>query len=384
MKRTFLIVLDSAGIGEAADSKSYGDVNVNTIKHALESNNTELPNLNKLGLGNLINHTNKESIAYHLRLIEQSKGKDTLTGHLEMMGLITTEPFKTYENGFPKELIEELELRFNKKIIGNYAASGTVIIEELGMEHIKTGDLILYTSEDSVLQIAAHESIVPREELYKCCEIARELTIQPPYKLGRIIARPFIGTKGTFKRSPYRKDYALDPEKKTVLDLFKENNKDVIGVGKISDVFNHNGITENIHIDDNKEGILKTIDLIQNKDFDGLCFINLNDFDSKYGHRRNAIGYAEALLEFDNHLPTIINSLKEGDTLMITADHGNDPTYKGTGHTREEVPFLIYNKDYVFPIKLPKRMGFDTIGCTIANIHNLSYNDQKSIKNELI
>jgi phosphopentomutase len=384
MNRTFLIVLDSAGIGEAPDADKFNDIGSNTIKNTIKATNVNLPNLNKLGLNNLIYHTNEKALAYHMRLSEISMAKDTLTGHLEMMGYITENPYQTFHK-FDDELINKLEEKFGKKVVGNKRASGTEIIEELGLYHIMTGDLILYTSEDSVMQIAAHESIVPADELYKYCEIARELTKEGKYKLGRIIARPFIGLPGSFKRTPKRKDYALDPEGYTLLDLFKDSNKDVIALGKIADIFNNKGITRSSKTADNKDGIEQLLDIIENDNFNGICFLNLNDFDSLYGHRRNPEGYAECLLEFDNYLPTIIEKLRVGDTLMLTADHGTDPTYSGTDHTREEVPFIIYNKTFKTPTKLESQEGFDTIAHTIADIHLLDYNgNKKSIKKDLV
>lgn len=384
MNRTFLIVLDSAGIGEAPDADKFNDSGSNTIKNTIKATNVNLPNLNKLGLNNLIYHTNEKALAYHMRLSEISMAKDTLTGHLEMMGYITENPYQTFHK-FDDELINKLEEKFGKKVVGNKRASGTEIIEELGLYHIMTGDLILYTSEDSVMQIAAHESIVPADELYKYCEIARELTKEGKYKLGRIIARPFIGLPGSFKRTPKRKDYALDPEGYTLLDLFKDSNKDVIALGKIADIFNNKGITRSSKTADNKDGIEQLLDIIENDNFNGICFLNLNDFDSLYGHRRNPEGYAECLLEFDNYLPTIIEKLRVGDTLMLTADHGTDPTYSGTDHTREEVPFIIYNKTFKTPTKLESQEGFDTIAHTIADIHLLDYNgNKKSIKKDLV
>ena len=372
-KRIFLIVLDSVGINHATDSDRFGDSGANTLLHTLESTNVKLPNLKKMGLLNLVYDKDEESSASYMRAEEISNGKDTLTGHLEMMGIETKIPFKTFtESGFPDELIYELEQRSGRKIIGNKNASGTEIIKELGKEHMLTGDLIVYTSADSVLQIAAHEEIVPLEELYKICEIAREITLKDEWKVGRIIARPFIGEDGNFIRTANRHDYALSPSGKTVLDYLKEANLDVISIGKIIDIFNNCGITESIKTKNNLDGINKIIDTID-KSFNGLCFANLNDFDSLYGHRRDVIGYANALLEFDNNLENIITKLKEEDLLIITADHGNDPTYKGTNHTRENVPVLVYSKNMKNPKRLDNLKTFADIGATIADNFGVKY-----------
>lgn len=371
-KRIFLIVLDSVGIGGAIDEKKFGDINVNTLLHTLEVTNGKLPHLEKMGLMNLINNQDSESDSYYTRAICQSCGKDTLTGHLEMMGVLTTKPLKTFtETGFPKELIQELEEKTGRKVIGNISASGTEIIEKLGKEHMETGAIIVYTSADSVLQIAAHEDIVPLNELYKICEIARNITLKDEWKVGRIIARPFIGQPGNFTRTANRHDYALDPPSKTTLDVLKENNFDVLAIGKISDIFNNCGITQNVKTKDNLDGILK-IEEATKEDFTGLCFANLNDFDSKYGHRRNPSGYMNALLEVDNNLDNIKNNLNDDDLLIITADHGNDPTYQGSDHTRENTPVLIYNKNFKNPTRLPNLKTFADLGATIADNFNLS------------
>jgi len=370
-KRIFLIVLDSVGIGNAKDANLFGDIGSNTLKHILEKTKIELKNLNKLGLNNLITGENIKSEAYHAVAEEISNGKDTLTGHLELMGIKTEIPFKTFtETGFPIELIKELEEKTNRKVIGNCNASGTEIIERLGKEHMDTGSIIVYTSADSVLQIAAHEEIVSLDELYRICEIAREITLKEEYRVGRVIARPFIGTPGNFTRTSNRHDYALDPSGKTVLDSLKENKYDVISIGKIADIFNNNGITESIKTKDNMDGVDKLLDVMQ-KNFNGLCFANLNDFDSKYGHRRNVEGYGNALLEFDNRLPEILSNLNKDDLLIITADHGNDPTFKGTDHTRENVPVIIYNKKLTSPNKIENLKTFADIGASIADNFNV-------------
>jgi len=367
-KRIFLIVLDSLGVGEAIDAKKFNDIGCNTLGHILEHTNIDLPNLEKMGFLNLVNKSNIEKTdSYYTKAHPKANGKDTLTGHLELMGIRTLIPFKTFtETGFPKELIDELELRTGRKVIGNCNASGTEIIERLGKEQTETGSLIVYTSADSVLQIAAHEEVIPLDELYKTCEIARELTLKEEWKVGRIIARPYIGTPGNFTRTSNRHDYALDPVSDTVLDNLKNNNLDVISIGKIADVFNNCGITKSTKTKDNLDGILTIIDTLKDN-FTGLCFANLNDFDSKYGHRRNVLGYADAIKEFDNYLPQIKSALNNDDLLIITADHGNDPSYRGTDHTRENIPVLLYSKNFKDPKHLKELDSFSDIGATIAD-----------------
>ena len=370
-KRIFLIVLDSVGIGGASDEKEFGDFNVNTVLHTIEFAKGKLPHLEKMGLLNLVYNKDNVTDSYYTRGLCESMGKDTLTGHLEMMGILTTKPLKTFtETGFPKELIKELEEKSGHHVIGNVAASGTEIIKELGEEHMKTGDIIVYTSADSVLQIAAHESIIPVPELYKICEIARKITLKDEWKVGRIIARPFIGEPGNFTRTSNRHDYALDPPATYCLDILKNNNFDVISIGKISDIFNNCGITKATKTKDNTDGIEK-IKETEKVDFTGLCFANLNDFDSKYGHRRDPIGYMNALIEVDNNIESIKNNLNDDDLLIITADHGNDPTYKGTDHTRENTPVIIYNKNFQNPRRLPNLDTFSNIGATILDNFNL-------------
>lgn len=372
-KRIFLIVLDSVGIGGASDESLFGDHDVNTLLHTINYNKGSLPNLEKMGLLNLIGLKDLKSDSYYTRANCISCGKDTLTGHLEMMGVKTEVPLKTFtETGFPDELIKELERRCNRKVIGNKSASGTEIIKELGLLHRETGNIIVYTSADSVLQIAADEEIVPLEELYNICKIAREITLKEEWKVGRIIARPFIYQNGEFIRTSNRHDYALDPPKKTVLDTLKENNIDVISIGKISDIFNSCGITRSIKTKDNTDGIKKIKDIIK-EDFTGLCFANLNDFDSKYGHRRDPIGYMNALIEVDNNINDIKKSLSDEDLLIITADHGNDPTYIGTDHTREMTPVLIYNKNLKEPKRLDDLETFADLGAVILDNFNLTY-----------
>ena len=375
-KRIFLIVLDSLGVGEAIDAGKWNDKGSSTLGHILKYNPIEYPNLEKMGFLNLVKYKNvKNTDSYYTKAHPKANGKDTLTGHLEIMGIRTLIPFKTFtETGFPKELIDELEKRTGRKVIGNCNASGTEIIERLGQEHIDTGALIVYTSADSVLQIAAHEIIVPLRELYKACEIAREITLKDEWKVGRIIARPFVGKPGNFTRTPNRHDYALNPEKETVLDYLKNAHYDVISIGKISDIFNNCGITKSTKTLDNLDGI-NTIIKTEKENFTGLCFANLNDFDSKYGHRRNIKGYAEAIKEFDDYLPLIKENLRDDDLLIITADHGNDPSYKGTDHTRENTPVLIYSKNFKTPKHLKELDCFSDIGATIADNFNVKMPD---------
>jgi len=371
-KRIFLIVLDSLGVGEAIDAVKFNDKGANTLGHILEYNPIDYPNLEQMGFLNLVNYKNvKKTDSYYTKAHPKANGKDTLTGHLELMGIRTLKPFKTFtETGFPKELIDELEEKTGRKIIGNCNASGTEIIERLGKEQMETGSLIVYTSADSVLQIAAHEDIIPLDELYKCCEIARELTLKDEWKVGRIIARPYIGTPGNFTRTSNRHDYALNPVSDTVLDNLKNSGLDVISIGKISDIFNNCGLTKSIKTKDNLDGIQKILEA-EMVDFTGLCFANLNDFDSKYGHRRNIKGYAEAIKEFDNYLPHIKKKLNTDDLLIITADHGNDPSYKGTDHTRENIPVLIYSKNFKDTKHLKELDCFSDIGATIADNFNV-------------
>ena len=375
-KRVFLIVMDSVGCGYTDKSYLYGDLGANTLMHISEKvNNLKLPTLEKFGIGNItkINGINKmeNPISSFGYMDEASVGKDTLTGHWEMMGIKTEIPFKTFtDTGFPKELIDEIEKKTGHKIIGNKNASGTEILKELGEEHIKTGSMIVYTSADSVLQIAAHEKYFGLEELYKVCKITREICYKPEYMVGRVIARPFIGeSKLEFERTSNRHDYAISPSDETLLNILKENNYDVISVGKINDIFNTSGITEAYKSKDNNDGMKITIDLTK-KDFNGLCFINLVDFDSKYGHRRDPYGYAHALEEFDSNLNEMIKYLKEDDLLIITADHGNDPTWTGTDHTREYVPIMVYRKNGN-NINLGLRKTFSDIGQTISENYNL-------------
>lgn len=376
MNRVIWIVIDSVGIGALPDSKKFGDEDVNTLGHIVkEFSDIKIPNMIKLGLGNIdgIDYINNidSPIGSFGRCNEVSQGKDTTTGHWEMTGLLVDTPFKTFENGFPKEVIDEFERRTGRKVVANKPASGTAILDEFGEHQMKTGDVIVYTSADSVFQIAAHEDIIPLEELYSMCKIAREI-MMGEYAVARVIARPYVGLgKGKFERTSNRRDYSLNPFDKTVLDNIKENGLDVIGVGKIEDIFNGQGITEAIHTKDNMDGVDQTINYIK-KDNKGLIFTNLVDFDSKYGHRRDIKGYKEALEEFDARIPEIIDAMNDKDILIINADHGNDPSYKGTDHTREYIPLLVYGKDIKEGVNLGTRSSFADIGATVADILNVS------------
>ena len=372
-KRVFVIVIDSLGIGVMPDGEKFGDVGVNTLGHIAESVETfRIPTLQKLGMANLTPLKQvpavENPLGYQAALRERSNGKDTMTGHWEIMGIETKKPFKTFtEHGFPKELIEELEKRTGHKVIGNKSASGTEIIDELGEEEIATGHMIVYTSADSVLQICGNEETFGLEELYRCCEIARELTMKEEWSVGRVIARPYIGKKkGEFERTSNRHDYALKPPMKTALDVLKDHGLDVISVGKIKDIFDGEGITEAYKSKSSVHGMEQTIELAD-KDFQGLCFVNLVDFDAKWGHRRNPAGYAKELEMFDEKLEVLLEKLREDDLLIITADHGNDPTYTGTDHTREKVPFLAYGKAMEGNGMLPEQDTFAVIGATIVD-----------------
>lgn len=372
-KRIFLIVCDSLGIGNAKYAKSYNDEGANTLQHICDyCDGLDLPNLEGLGLGNLGNFKGiyplKSQLGYTLALNEISKGKDTITGHWEMMGLKTEKPFVTFtEMGFPDQFIKLFEEKTGRKCVGNKAASGTEILDEYGEHQIKTGDWIVYTSADSVFQIAANEEVIPLQELYDACKIARELAMDERWKVGRIIARPYIGKKaGEFKRTANRHDLALPPFAPTVLDALKTAEYDVIGVGKIPDIFVDQGITKKVKTINNQNGMNKTIELSKT-DFIGLCFVNLVDFDAVYGHRRDPKGYGKAIKEFDNQLEELMKYLNHDDLLMITSDHGNDPTYKGTDHTREQVPLLIYSKELIKPHHLEQMDSFAVIGATIAD-----------------
>ena len=377
-KRIFTIVLDSLGIGEMKDSSDYGDIGVNTLGHIAEhTKEFHIPNLQKLGIANLCELASvkpvEKPLGKYTKLNEKSVGKDTMTGHWEMMGLYITKPFQTFsENGFPQELIDELSKRTGRTIIGNKSASGTEILEELGEEEIKKGHLIVYTSADSVLQICGNEETMGLNNLYRYCEIARELTMKDEWKVGRVIARPYIGKKkGEFKRTSNRHDYALKPYGKTALNVLKDAGLSVISVGKISDIFDGEGITESNKSKSSVHGMEQTIDIAK-RDFKGFCFVNLVDFDALWGHRRNVVGYAKELEKFDEKLGELLSVLRDDDLLMITADHGNDPTYTGTDHTREQTPLIAYSPSFEGAGKLPDADTFAVIGATVVDNFGLA------------
>ncbi len=377
-KRIFTIVIDSLGVGGAKDAVAYGDAGTDTLGHIAESvERLAIPNMRKLGIANMKELKNivpvEKPLGYFTKMNEASTGKDTMTGHWEMMGLHITKPFLTFsEHGFPKELIEELEKRTGHKVIGNRSESGTVILDELGEEEIATGHMIVYTSADSVLQICGNEETFGLDELYRCCRIAREITMKDEWKVGRVIARPYVGKKkGEFKRTSNRHDYALKPFGKTALNVLKDAGYDVISVGKICDIFDGEGITESNKSKSSVHGMEQTI-AIAERDFTGLCFVNLVDFDALWGHRRNVKGYAQELEHFDVKLGELLQVLHEEDLLIITADHGNDPTYTGTDHTREQVPFLAYSPSMKSSGKLEEPLTFAIIGATIVDNFGLT------------
>lgn len=366
--------MDSVGIGEAPDANEFGDLGSDTLGHIAERmNGLNMPNMGKLGLSHIreikgIDRAH-QPLAFYTKMQEASSGKDTMTGHWEIMGLNISTPFRVFPEGFPPELISELEAKTGRKIIGNKPASGTEILVELGEEHMKTGALIVYTSADSVLQIAAHEDIVPIEELYNICKIARELTLDEKYMVGRVIARPFVGEPGDFKRTSNRHDYALKPFDRTVMNELKDSNLDVIAIGKISDIYDGEGVTKSLRTVSNMDGMDKLVETLD-MDFTGLSFLNLVDFDALFGHRRDPEGYGKALEEYDARLPEVFAKMKDDDLLIITADHGNDPVHHGTDHTREYVPLLVYTKKMVGK-ELPLRETFADIGATVAENFNV-------------
>ncbi len=372
-KRIFCIVMDSLGIGEEPDAADYNDVGSDTLGHISERMDTfTIPNLQKLGMANLKKLKQvpaiEKPLGYYGSLREKSVGKDTMTGHWEMMGLHTTKPFVTFtDTGFPPELIAELEKRTGHKVIGNKSSSGTVILDELAEEEIATGHMIVYTSADSVLQICGNEETFGLDELYRCCEIAREITMKDEWKVGRVIARPYVGKKkGEFKRTANRHDYAVKPFGRTALNVLKDAGKDMISIGKINDIFVGEGVTEAIHSESSVNGMEQTIEVAQ-RDFDGLCFVNLVDFDALWGHRRNVEGYAKEIEKFDVKLGELLKVLREDDLLLITADHGNDPTFHGTDHTREKVPLIAYSPKFTGNGALEETDTFAVIGATILD-----------------
>lgn len=372
-KRIFVIVLDSLGIGAAEDAAEYGDIGADTLGHISQSVDTfYIPNLRRLGIANLHELKQVPPIktpqGYFTALCEKSRGKDTMTGHWEMMGLRTSRPFITFtEHGFPAELIRELETRTGHKVLGNKSASGTGIIDEYGEEQIATGDMIVYTSADSVMQICGNEDTFGLEELYRCCEIARGLTMREEWKVGRVIARPYVGKrKGEFVRTSNRHDYAVPPFGRTALNVLADAGYDVIGVGKISDIFCGEGITRKLTSKSSVHGMEQTLELAA-EDFEGLCFVNLVDFDAVWGHRRDPLGYAQEIEKFDVNLGKLMEALREEDLLILTADHGNDPTYRGTDHTREKVLFLSYSKSFKDGGRLPEQDTFAVVGATVCD-----------------
>ncbi|MEB2302295.1 phosphopentomutase [Lysinibacillus xylanilyticus] len=374
-KKIHVVVLDSVGIGEAPDAANFGDVGSHTLGHIAEKmNGLTMPHMESFGLANIeplqgIQATDKPK-AFYGKMQEASVGKDTMTGHWEIMGLNIDKPFKVYPEGFPAELIAELEKRTGRKVLCNKPASGTQVIEDFGKEHMETGAIIVYTSADPVLQIAAHEEIIPLEELYKICEIARELTLQPEYLVGRVIARPFIGTPGDFARTSNRHDYALKPFGHTTMNVLQDAGLDVIAIGKISDIFNGEGVTDAVRTKNNTDGMDKFAEVVR-RDFHGISFLNLVDFDANFGHRRDPIGYGNALQEFDARLPEITEAMTEDDLLIITADHGNDPTFPGTDHTREYVPLIVYSPRFNGGSELALRETFADIAATVAENFNV-------------
>lgn len=377
-KRIFLIVCDSLGCGYASDAEKFNDKGANTFMHISDAvGKLNIPTLNKLGLHDLVPVNGTSEVSHPncivARLCEQSNGKDTMTGHWEMMGIETKTPFRTFtDTGFPQELMDEIEQKTGYKLIGNKAASGTKILEELGEEMMKEKKLIVYTSADSVIQIAAHEDVVSVPELYRICEIVREIVNRPEYRLGRVIARPFVGPdKNNFKRTPNRHDLALSPTGTTVMDILKENGYMTSCVGKIADIFNNVGVTKTLKTVSNSDGMEKTIDIVKNENWEGLCFINLVEFDSEYGHRRNPKGYAEAIETFDKELSELMKYLRDDDLLLITADHGNDPTWAGSDHTREDVMLLAYSKEINDGRFIGKVKSFASIGQTILKNFSL-------------
>ncbi|SFG28358.1 phosphopentomutase [Sporolactobacillus nakayamae] len=373
-KRIHIIVLDSVGIGEASDAAKYGDEGCDTLGHTAEAmNGLSVPNLAKLGLSNIRPEkpiqgvpVQEQPLAYFTKMHEVSAGKDSMDGHWEMMGLPVLTPLHTFPNGFPDELIHKIETFSGRKVIWNKPASGTEILKKLGERQMKTGELILYTSGDSVLQIAAHEAVIPLEELYKICEYARELTIEEPYHLGRVIARPYIGNNAdNFERTANRRDLTLVPPEKTVLNLLQDAGIDTFAIGKINDIFSGQGIKEGWHTVSNADGMERLISILD-RDFHGLSFTNLVDFDAKYGHRREPVLFGKALEAFDKQLGQALPKLKDDDLLIITADHGNDPGFRGTDHTREFVPLLVYSPSFAAGKGLPVRKTFADLGATIA------------------
>jgi phosphopentomutase len=386
-KRIFLIMLDSFGIGEAKDAKEFGDEGSSTLKSIMRSDKFDIPNMKKLGLLNIdglgVEGSTEKITGAYAKLSEQSKGKDTTTGHWEIAGIISKNPMPTYPEGFPKEIIDEFSRLTGRGVLCNKPYSGTEVIRDYGKEHVDTGKLIVYTSADSVFQIAAHEEVVPVEELYKYCEIARKL-LKGEHAVGRVIARPFIGSEGSYERTANRHDFSLEPTSDTVLDVLHRNNLETYAVGKIYDIFAQRGISNHVRTKNNAEGMQRTLEALD-MDFNGLCFVNLVDCDMIYGHRRDIDGYAKAISEFDRFLSTFIPKMKEEDILMISADHGCDPGFRGTDHTREYVPFLAYGKSVKQGANLGIRESFADVAKTILDIYDLENTvNGVSFKKELL
>ena len=386
-KRIFLIMLDSFGIGEAKDAKEFGDEGSSTLKSIMRSDKFDIPNMKKLGLLNIdglrVEGSTEKITGAYAKLSEQSKGKDTTTGHWEIAGIISKNPMPTYPEGFPKEIIDEFSRLTGRGVLCNKPYSGTEVIRDYGKEHVDTGKLIVYTSADSVFQIAAHEEVVPVEELYKYCEIARKL-LKGEHAVGRVIARPFIGSEGSYERTANRHDFSLEPTSDTILDVLHRNNLETYAVGKIYDIFAQRGISNHVRTKNNAEGMQRTLEALD-MDFNGLCFVNLVDCDMIYGHRRDIDGYANAISEFDRFLSTFIPKMKEEDILMISADHGCDPGFRGTDHTREYVPFLAYGKSVKQGANLGIRESFADVAKTILDIYDLENTvNGVSFKKELL
>lgn len=371
-KRVFLMILDSLGVGEAEDANYYGDVGANTLGHIKEKGDLFIPNLKKIGFLDTLNmKENNDVDAYYTIAKPNNAGKDTLNGHYEMMGITNNIPFKTFNNGFPAEVLVGIEEVTGRRIIGNKCSNDEMIIQELGDRQLNYGSLIIYTSADSDLQVAAHEDVIPVSRLYEYWEKIRAITLKEDWRVGRVIARPFTGSAGDFKLNHNgRKDYALKPPKKSVLDSLIENNYNVIAIGKINDIFDGEGINKNIKSTSNMEGLNKLTD-IMDKNFTGLCMINLSDFDNLYGHSRDIDGYAKAIEELDVEIPMILNKLETDDLLIITADHGNDPTFHGNDHTRENVPVILYSRSFLEPKRLKVFNTLANIGATIADNFNV-------------
>ncbi len=368
-KRIFLIVLDSLGVGEALDANVYNDTGSNTLKHIMDNYDLFTPNLDKLGFVNTLNMSDKEDVdAYYTIARPTNVGKDSLTSHYELMGIKSTTPFKLFsEKAFPRELLEKIEIATGKRVIGNKVINGEQIINELGERHLSYGSLIIYTSSDSTLQVAAHEDVIPIPKLYQYCEKIRQITMEDEYKVARVIARPFTGKPGKFKFTPDRCDYAVKPPKRSVLNSLKDNGYSVISIGKVNDIFDGEGITKIVKSSNNNMDTITKLTDIMSKKFTGLCFVNLNDFDSLYGHNRDIEGYARSIEEFDVEVPLIINKLENDDLLIITADHGNDPTFPGNSHTRENVPVILFGRMFKNPKKLEPLETMADIGATIAD-----------------